>query len=815
MSKRTRGLRILALCASLVVALVGFAMPAHAATSLPEAKDGVITLAEDTTITSFPSFEGALKIDLAQHTLTYESGNTVFITNDKSLTFENGTLKAVKMANGTTSVFNIKSKGAVDLSGVTFITNGSALFPQGDAARVSVDNSSIYCGTFAVGTNAATAENYGVVIELTNSSFTTAYGYQNGDGDSAPVFVNIPCKMTMNGCTVNGARQGVVVRGGSAIINNCKINLTDTTKLVPEGVTGSMLNAAGKDLYLGGNWGGGNEVPMAAMVVGNRHATSYQYPTDVSVAGTIITAPEGYTTVYAFGSGEKGCEVHFAYDAASNVGTVVNPEGSVADAGLAVAQTGGRQYTSLASAIANAANGGTITMLSDVKDAEGIAVASGKNFTVDFDGHVYTIAGPGAGSPNTETNGFQLLKDSTIVFKNGTINTVENAPSKKIDRIIQNYADLTLENMRFETAGLASSEDCALSFNNANIVFKGDTSIVMSSPERIAFDVCEFSSYPSCVVTFDDTFTGNIGGQIMYDAKDAATHALAFKGDGTYAGVKVSKGSEDAAKDGIEIHKGTFLSKIDKDWIAPDAGMDVQPDGTVAVHVHKGAKVDAVAATCETAGNREHWKCTECGKTFSDDAMTDEIDVVVPAKGHNVKGAIHHKAVEPTTTDPGMLEHWECPDCHKLFRDAALTEVATVSGLTVPAVAVTKVTATFEAGNGVVYTQSVPAGSKLVCPETPVKDGWEFVGWFKTKAANGDVSDKWNFDEDVVTADITLYGGWVKKGAGQSGTSAQKPTAALPQTGDTSMLPIVVAGVAGVAAIGAGAVIIARRRKAE
>ncbi len=337
--------------------------------------------------------------------------------------------------------------------------------------------------------------------------------------------------------------------------------------------------------------------------------------------------------------------------------------------------------------------------------------------------------------------------------------------------------------------------------------------------------------------------------------------------------------------------------------------MDVQPDGTVAVHVHKGTKVDAVAATCETAGNREHWKCTECGKTFSDDAMTDEIDVVVPAKGHNVKGAIHHKAVEPTTTDPGMLEHWECPDCHKLFRDAALTKVVTAAELTVPAVGVTKVTATFEAGNGVVYTQSVPAGSTLVCPETPVKDGWEFVGWFKTKAANGDVSDKWNFDEDVVTADITLYGGlvcpetpvkdgwefvgwfktkaangdvsdkwnfdedvvtaditlyggwvkkgagqsgtsaqkptaalpaangdvsdkwnfdedvvtaditlyggWVKKGAGQSGTSAQKPTAALPQTGDASMLPIVAAGVAGVAAIGAGAVIIARRRKAE
>ena len=52
----------------------------------------------------------------------------------------------------------------------------------------------------------------------------------------------------------------------------------------------------------------------------------------------------------------------------------------------------------------------------------------------------------------TETNGFQLLKDSTIVMKNGTINIDPSnltAPStnesKPIKRIIQSYADLTLE----------------------------------------------------------------------------------------------------------------------------------------------------------------------------------------------------------------------------------------------------------------------------------------------------------------------------------------------------------------------------------
>ena len=724
MSKRTRGLRILALCASLVVALVGFAKPAHAAAgnvakiggteyrtlgeAVNAAKDGeTVTLIDNANVESTVVVRGkALTLDLNGKTI----GNTTAIWADASWSI-------ISVRDGASLVVN--GEGGIDPL-------------EGDCYAFDVQGGSSL--TINGGRHAG------------NLSLVYLYGKSS--------------------LAINGGEYSLKQLSDSG---DCRFLVNCYDKSFKEGAAKVAVN--------GGTFHGFNPANNAA----EGPATNFL----------------GYGAVSSSIDESKNDEVY----------TVAQlPR---------VAETGGKQYVTLADAIANVANGGTITMLSDVKDAEGIAVASGKNFTVDFNGHVYTIAGPGAGSPNTETNGFQLLKDSTIVFKNGTINTVENAPSKKIMRIIQNYADLTLENMRFETAGLASREDYALSFNNGNIVFKGDTSIVMSSPERIAFDVCKYASYPSCAVTFDDTFTGNIGGQIMYDAKDATTHALAFKGDGTYAGVKVSMGSEDAAKDGIEIHKGAFLSKIDKDWIAPDAGMDIQPDGTVAVHVHKGAKVDAVAATCETAGNLEHWKCTECGKTFSDDAMTDEIDVVVPAKGHNVKGAIHHKAVEPTTTDPGMLEHWECPDCHKLFRDADLTKVATAAELTVPTVGVTKVTATFEAGNGVVYIQSVPAGSKLVCPETPVKDGWEFVGWFKTKAANGDVSDKWNFDEDVVTADITLYGGWVKKGAGQSGTSAQKPTAALPQTGDASMLPIVAAGVAGVAAIGAGAVIIARRRKAE
>ncbi len=48
------------------------------------------------------------------------------------------------------------------------------------------------------------------------------------------------------------------------------------------------------------------------------------------------------------------------------------------------------------------------------------------------------------GSSGTETNGFQLLKGSTVAFKNGTI----NAGKAKI--VIQNYADLTLEDVTLD-----------------------------------------------------------------------------------------------------------------------------------------------------------------------------------------------------------------------------------------------------------------------------------------------------------------------------------------------------------------------------
>ena len=44
-------------------------------------------------------------------------------------------------------------------------------------------------------------------------------------------------------------------------------------------------------------------------------------------------------------------------------------------------------------------------------------------------------------------------------------------------------------------------------------------------------------------------------------------------------------------------------------------------------HTHDMTKVQAVAATCTEDGNEAYYKCSECGKYFSDEAGNTEISL--------------------------------------------------------------------------------------------------------------------------------------------------------------------------------------------
>jgi hypothetical protein len=109
-------------------------------------------------------------------------------------------------------------------------------------------------------------------------------------------------------------------------------------------------------------------------------------------------------------------------------------------------------------------------------------------------------------------------------------------------------------------------------------------------------------------------------------------------------------------------------------------------DTVVAATGHNASKTEAKAATCTEAGNVEYWYCPACGEYFSDEALTKQIsqaDTVLAATAH--AGAAKVEAKAATETEDGNVAYWRCPDCGKCFSDEALTKEIAQADTVVPA----------------------------------------------------------------------------------------------------------------------------------
>ena len=169
----------------------------------------------------------------------------------------------------------------------------------------------------------------------------------------------------------------------------------------------------------------------------------------------------------------------------------------------------GVAYTALDKAVA-AAETGKQTIIQLVEDlaGDGVKAINGQDIIIDLGGHTFDIDGETVGSQGTTTNGMQLLKGSKVTIKNGTIK------SKKAKILIQNYCDLTLENVVLDAS---ESSVClyVLSNNHGNVNILGSTSI-KAPAEGVAFDIYYWPpSYADGVNVYVNT-TGAIEGKIEY-----------------------------------------------------------------------------------------------------------------------------------------------------------------------------------------------------------------------------------------------------------------------------------------------------------
>lgn len=190
----------------------------------------------------------------------------------------------------------------------------------------------------------------------------------------------------------------------------------------------------------------------------------------------------------------------------------------------AVAQIGGKLYTSLAEAVEAVPADGTektIVLLQSCTGS-GIKVAANKNIVFDLNGNTYTVTDPAVGSSGTETNAFQLLRGATVTFRNGALESVATG----VQILIQNYCNLTLDGVTLN-AQRSTTIAYALSNNCGQVTVTGETKLYASTG-KVAFDLYYWpaGNYSEGVsVTFDENFTGLVEGKIEYDHDNTVNDA--------------------------------------------------------------------------------------------------------------------------------------------------------------------------------------------------------------------------------------------------------------------------------------------------
>lgn len=252
------------------------------------------------------SITKALSINLNNFTLTSKGtvlpeGSSVVITNGK-----------IDMSNSGTP-FCLMSNAQLELSYLTVNSDYTVALVgnddfKGENAKLVVDHCNFtVCDAAAITTN-ANKQPWSCEIIVTNSNITCdSTNHEAYPMDNCPIYMNVAGNLTIDNCVITGQRQGVMVRTGTAKITNTTIINT-----------GEYIDLGSANLYLDGAWGSGNDVPMAALVVGNRGSAAYSYATNVTVENcALISEKEEVPAIYVWGNSTEEAKVTLTFDKAT------------------------------------------------------------------------------------------------------------------------------------------------------------------------------------------------------------------------------------------------------------------------------------------------------------------------------------------------------------------------------------------------------------------------------------------------------------------------------------------------------------------
>lgn len=250
-----------------------------------------VVLSADANVDSAVLDRAGADIDLNGQELKIGGTTPIVLNSSKSISLKDGTL-VLDNRNGRRVGIAIFEGGSLELNDVNMTANEVSMVVDRGTNNATVDIiDSVITSTdnYVLSTNAGDPETgANVVINIKNSTLITQIS------DSTAVLMNIPGTLNIEDSHLEANRQGLIVRCGNATVKNSTVKSNATT---------NMIQQNNWDYYDSNKWKSGNEVPVAAVVVGNRGAEgAISYPHDAtltSINSSFITASNRH--VYAAG----------------------------------------------------------------------------------------------------------------------------------------------------------------------------------------------------------------------------------------------------------------------------------------------------------------------------------------------------------------------------------------------------------------------------------------------------------------------------------------------------------------------------------
>lgn len=545
------------------------------ATEVTFDENGVAKLEKDTVLSAL---EADKTYDLNGHNLTY-TGQAVTVS--QTLTFMDSTKSGESKLSftgvkGTQSAINPIAGGTVNVKDIDVECSGSAFYPEGNAAALNITNSHVKAKVYCVGTNAGKDANYGVAITLKDSTFEAT-----GDGDNCPVMINVEGTLNIDNCKIIGERQGVLVRAGAATISNSEI----TTK-------GTYTN---KEQYYNAAWKEGNEVPAAALTVGNYvngEAGAYKADATVSLENTKVTGENEFPAIYVDANHKFKGKVTISGDSAVS-GAIVEGQNKDADTNkkISISISGGVFDSDVQAYAADGykaiqVTGGKYVVTNKIAlDKTSTRIRRGYTDTlkaiVEANGKIYDVADPITWASD---------KESVATVKDGVVTGVDYGTAT-----ITATLGTTTETP--DTTGTPATQAEGDEVTGGDTVTGGDNTTTSSNTLKASCTVDVYKKSSS------GSSSGGGGGSSA--AKHGVTISDSKNGAVTASAAKAETGDKviltPKADEGYELDKITAKDKDGK-----EVKLKAEKDGTYSFTMPKGGvTVDTTFKQAEGATNTD------------------------------------------------------------------------------------------------------------------------------------------------------------------------------------------------------------------